>query len=53
MKIDRLTILYLAVTLLLMLVVRVMLKIEGFEAPRKIQRVATPQWVLDKKRKQS
>lgn len=43
---DRVTLLYIAVILLLVLVVRVMMRIEGFA----LKPVVTPQWVLNKQK---
>lgn len=42
---DRVTLLYIAVILLLVLVIRVMMRIEGFSV-----KVPTPQWVIDKRK---
>ena len=43
--VDRVTLLYIAVIILLILVVRLMMRIEGFSS-----KVPTPQWVLDKQK---
>lgn len=42
---DRVTLLYIAVILLLVLVIRVMMRIEGFAV-----KIPPPQWVVDKQR---